>query len=258
MFTTLHLKTIETTPKTAILANLQQINLNQGVTEQVFYKKDQQAVKQFLQANVTQREPGFTAACSKYDPITMSLLFGHQFAPESITNALYNPVLRSGKGTFAAAAVGQEGNGMPADQTTSEMVYVDEFGVITPMTRQPFATFVAATPKTFAQGANGAFMVSDDIKALDAWIVPYFFYPVTDAQVLQQTAWPAMKAVLTGVLLKDDNSKQVFQLKYDRVYLNRQENSQIDMEASPFNIGFRVADNACIPDLKIFPLINKC
>jgi hypothetical protein len=258
MFTTLHLRTIEATPKTAIIANLQGIPINQGVTEQIYYKKNQQAVRKFLQANVTQEEPGFTASCSKFDLITMSLLFGHQFAPESITDAVYNPVLRSGKGTFAAAAVGQEGNGMAADQATSEMVYVSEFGVITPMTRQPFATFVPATPKSFAQGLDGAIKVSDDIKALDAWIVPYFFYPVTDAQALQQVAWPAMKAVLTGVLLRDDNSKQVFQLKYDRVQLNRQENSQIDMEASPFNIAFRVADDACVPNLKVFPLINKC
>lgn len=67
------------------------------------------------------------------------------------------------QGSYPAAASGYEGYGISADPTAADASYAPSPGRNVKLTRQDYGSFNAATPETFAVGANGARLFSDDL-----------------------------------------------------------------------------------------------
>lgn len=80
------------------------------------------------------------------------------------------------------AASGAEGNGMTADQTTSQAWKLDGLGVPVALTRSAHASFdPVATANGFSQGADGAYKFSANLIGSDV----FYSFPLTNQSILE-------------------------------------------------------------------------
>lgn len=249
-------RTTETTPRVLVLSTPSSTNWNLGIQEQIYNQMNAQGELAFDESMVQQKQPVVTLQYQKLRQEHIALKLGFKLENQAITDALFTGTRRLTKGAYAAAATGQEGNGMVADQTTSQC-FVLQDGLSVALTRQPFATFNAATANSFAQGANGAMKFSDDLVAARAWVTPYFFYPVADANVLTEDPFTNFDLTLRGVH-QEEGVKRVFQIQFPFVEINRQESGQFDFGAEQQTLAFRVTDSECVPRLRFLNLATKC
>ena len=229
---------------------------NQGIQEQIINETNDRGEMIFSEAIVNQKAPTITLNYAKCTKEIWALKLGWKLENQAVTDALFCKTIRLDRATYPAAGVGVEGNGMTADQATSECFALID-GISTELTRQPFATFNAATANTFAQGANGAMKFSDDLVAARALVTPVFLYPAAAADVMADDPFEQFELTLIGVLT-EDRRKKPFELTFDNVEVNRQENSQIDFKASPMPLNFRVVDTGCYPRMRFLNVDRKC
>jgi hypothetical protein len=246
----------ETVPRTLVLAAPDSVTWNQGIQEQIINETNDRGEMIFSEAIVSQKEPGLTLNYAKCTKELMALKLGWKLDNQALTDALFCKSFRVTQATYAAAPVGVEGNGMLADQATSECFALID-GISTPLTRQPFATFVPATVLSFAQGADGAMKFSTDLVALKPFVTPVFVYPVAAADVMIDDPFESFKLTLLGVLT-ENFKKRLFTIDFDSVQVNRQENSQIDFKASPMPLSFRIVDTGCYPKVRFTNVDRKC
>jgi hypothetical protein len=250
------LRTFETPRRTLVLPAPDSVTWNQGIEEQIINESNDFGELIFTESIVNTRQPVVTLNYAKMTKELMALKLGWKLQNQALTDALFCKSLRVQKASYPGGGTGAEGNGMLADQTTSEATVLRD-GVSTPLTRQPFATFVAATADSFAQGADGAIKFSDNLIAERSIVTVYFFYPVATADVISEIPFAEFQASFIGVI-QEDLIKKVYELKFDSIQLNKQENSEFDFKASPFPISFRITDFGCVPKLRFLNRTRIC
>lgn len=146
-------------------------------------------------------------------------------------------------GTIAGAASGKEGFGMTANQTASRMSALIN-GISTPLTRQTYGTFNAATPLSFAQGADGAIRLSDDIVSAGYFVT--FNFPntgVTNVATIQDAAEENFAVTLVGIL--DDLT--IFNDYYSNCFLSLPDMQELNYGTAGLSIVLRpsIAQDGC-------------
>lgn len=157
-------------------------------------------------------------------------------------NAIVSRTFQPSKTSYAAAAAGKEGNGMVADNPDSTMSALVN-GISVQLTRQNFGTFNGATPLSFAQGADGALKVSNDIVASKLFVTTYFPYEVSSSDVVQEEAEEDFELTLVGVM--DDLT--IFNLRFSSVFLDIPAMGQISFGEAAQNLIVRpnIGGDAC-------------
>lgn len=230
---------------------------NQGVEEQIINLTNDLGELQFDEAIVTNRQPVITLNYGKMTPEIMALKLGYRLQSQNITDALMAGSFRAEKAEYAgAASANQEGHGMTADQSTSEM-YALINGLSVPLTRQPFSTFDAAVNNSFAQGAHGATKLSTNLVATRTMVTRFFFYPINGAYYLSHDPFSDFACTLIGVLT-ENSRKRVFELKFSTMQLNKTDNNEVDFRAAPIPVAFRITDTACVARLRFFNRERLC
>jgi hypothetical protein len=222
--------------------------LNLGVQERIITKINDLGELLFSETEPQQRQGAFTLQYGKCNQEVMALMFGHPLESAAITDAYYHRTFKA-LATIPAVVAGQHGFEMTADTAAGSASYIDATGKTVPLTRQPFATFTAATPKSYAQGAAGAFKFSNDIVAGRFDVTPFVPYAIADADQLNHTRFGLFQVWLQGVI-QYRGVKRVFQIHFSEAELNRQENSQIDPTQTPVNVNFRDLSPACVMNVK--------
>jgi hypothetical protein len=222
--------------------------LNQGIQERINTKLNDLGELIFAESENSQKQGAFVLQYGKANKEVMSLLFGHPLESAAITDAIYQRTFKAAA-TIPAAAAGQHGFEMLADVVAGSASYTDATGKTVALTRQPFGTFVPATPKSYAQGAAGAFKFSTDIVAGGFDVTPFVPYAVPDADQLNHDPFGIFEVYLQGVI-QYLGAKQVFQIHFSEAQINRQDNSAIDLAQSPISVNFRDLSQNCVMDVK--------
>lgn len=174
----------------------------------------------------------------------MSLRLGLEF--EQVATANTAKVVSNGslitKNSYSAAADGYEGNGMPADQAGSVAYVLEESGTTTELVRQPYASFNPATPLSFAQGANGARMFSNDL--INKYVA--YEFPHALSNVLQLSETPIGNLSLTLMTIMSDRS--ILQFNFPSVSVKLDE-GDINLTEAQMQVTFRIQDDGstCLP-----------
>lgn len=152
--------------------------------------------------------------------------------------------VRVSKNEYPAAIAGREGNGMPADQAGSVMSAINQLGRTVPLSREPFVTFdPAATNDSFAQGADGAWKVSDNLIGFD---IAYSF-PHTVTEVLGLSENPILDLRLNFTVLMRD--LRLFRVEMPSITVDREGSGNIPLSAGEMSLNFRVTydGSTCTP-----------
>lgn len=238
------------TGRLLVLPSPTEVVWSRGIEEQIINETDDLGEIYVDSAVSTGRDPAVTLTFGALTKEVMALQTGFKLANQADTG-LFIKSLQVKTGTIAAATTGQDGFGMVVD-TASASVLVK--GISTPLTRQPFTGFVAATANTFAQGAGGALKFSDDLVSARAWVTIYAEYPVTDAAVLTEDPFSEFIMSLVGVM----HDKTIFSLAFDPVGLKKSENNETNFGAETQSLAFRILDSGCVPKLKFLPNKRTC
>lgn len=247
----------EVTPRTLVLPAPESVTFNQGIEEMIINETNDLGEMQFVEAIVQAKNPALTVNYGKMTREIMALKMGYRLQGQALSDALFAKSFRVLKNEYPAAAAGQEGYGMSADQSSSECFRILD-GLSVALTRQEYATFDPATPNTFAQGANGAFKFSNNLITERALVTPFCFYPVASgAQVMTDDPFSEFQCTLIGVIT-ENSEKKVFELKYTSMQLNKTDNNDIDFRAVPIAINFRITDLSCHPRLRFLDRRRVC
>lgn len=252
------LKTLNESPARVLaLPSPDSVVWNKGIEEQIINMTNDFGELQFDEAIVSNRQPAITLNYGKMTAEIMALLLGFKLQSQNITDALMCGSFRAEKGEYAGAtSANQEGHGMVADQSTSEM-YALINGLSVALTRQTFGTFDPAVNNSFAQGAHGATKLSTNLVATRTMVTRFFLYPVNGAYVLSHDPFDTFSCTLLGVLT-ENSRKRVFELKFSTMQLNKTDSNEVDFRATPIPIPFRITDTACVPRLRFFNRERLC
>jgi hypothetical protein len=190
-----------------------------------------------------ERKPSLNLDFEQKSVQLLGVRLGQQWeALTTSTGHLFNSGFRVTKNDYPAAATGYEGNGMLADQATSiaSMLGPDQIAVA--LTRQPFATFVPATPLSFAQGADGATKWSDDL--IGEYVGYEFAYPLTDILALGDL--PDVSFSMRAITMMTDRSLIEWEFPSMTVKLD---GGDINMNDPKMQLQFKVNDDGstCLP-----------
>lgn len=249
-------RTFENPRRVIVTPSPETVVWNQGIQEQVMMQSNDEGELRFDEAIVTQREPAVTINFAKYTKEIMALKLGLKLVSENLTDAIMAKSLRAEKTEYPGAVAGREGFGMSADQTDSEMYALID-GISTPLTRVAFSSFNPASNNTFAQGANGAFKVAQNLVTARTWISPFFRYPITGAHTISLERFNEFSLNLIGAL-HQDNEKYTYEVSFPRIQINLQENSEIDFKAAPVPIACRITDYSCAPTVRFYNRKRNC
>lgn len=231
---------------------------NQGIEEDIYEQRNQAGELQFAETQVNMAKPEFTIAMPRMTKELMSLLNAYQLQNGAVSDALYAFSNLLGTGTsrvVAASSSGFYGAGVALDDPSFEISAILN-GRSTALTRVDVGTFAAATDtNSFAIAADGAISFSDDIPA-NTWYSGFGTYASTDADTYAGS-YEEFALKITGVM-QYRGQREIFDIQYDRVSLNRQENSSIDFSANPVNLALRVLDLSCKPKVTFHNLLTAC
>lgn len=224
----------------------------QGIEEQIIQQTTDFGDLYTADSVVTGRDPAVTPTYGSLTKELLALKTGFKLETQADTG-IYLKTIEVRTASYAAVAIGRDGNGMIADQATTTASVLRN-GISVPLTRQPFATFAGATVDSFAQGADGALKFSDDIVAARGWVTIYATYPIAAGDVLSETLFDTFTCSMVGIL----HDKSVFNLVFDPVVTNRADNGDIDFGADSYDFPLRITDSACVPRLKFLNRTRQC
>lgn len=214
--------------------------INQGIETEMRQRRNERGVNvlDFEQQNA--QMPSLAITFSKWSRELIALMAGYQLADSTLSDALYMRTVRLNRNTLPAATTGKAGHGMTANQTTSEMVaYVG--GQQIQLTRAAFSGFDHAVDDTFAQGANGAILVADNLVGPSNFATHFFRYSVTGGQALIDAPFDRFSAVIHYVL----PDQTIFEVTYAELALSKAANSTVDLTAAP-TVNFLAPNPSCL------------
>lgn len=169
-----------TSPETPIpVGKPSTAELDLGIEELLFESRSQLGERVTEVVTIDAQNPVVNMTFAGLTPPLLALRLGRQLVT-SEESFNVEKTIRATLNTYPAATSGREGFGMPADQAASTMSKVNLLGDYTELTRVAFASHDPAVDDTFAQGADGAFKVANNILNSD---IAYSF-PNTIASVL--------------------------------------------------------------------------
>lgn len=174
------------------------------------YLKNDEGIMVPFAMRTDQTQPTFNFTPIRDDALSSSLRFLRSLS-SAAGSGVYAFIKQVTSGTYAAQTTGFQGFGALADDT-NVVGYANDNGVLTALTRQPFATFAPGTANSFAVGANAALRFSDDLVAAKRSVGLTIPYPYTGAAVLG-TPMPNFEATIIGVTNDNvDGLRRLFQI----------------------------------------------
>jgi hypothetical protein len=190
-----------------------------------------------------ERKPTISLDFEQKSIQTIGVRLGQQWeALTTSTGHLFNSGLKITQGVYPAALVGYEGFGMTADNPASTASLLGPNQVPVVLTRQPFATFIAGTPKSFAQGPNGAVKWSDDL--IGEYVGYEFPYPLSNILALGDL--PDTSFSMKAITMMTDRSLIEWAFPSITVKLD---GGDINMNDPKMQLQFKVNDDGstCLP-----------
>lgn len=185
-----------------------EFQLNAQVTP--LYLKNDEGIMVPFSMRTDQTQPTFNFTPIRDDALSSSLRFLRSLT-SGAGSATYAFIRQVGSATYPAQASGFQGFGAVADDP-NVVGYANDGGVLTALTRQPFATFVPATANSFAIGANAALKFSDDLAAAKRSVGVTIPYPYTAGASLG-APMPNFEANIIGVTNDNvDGLRRMFQI----------------------------------------------
>lgn len=191
----------------------------------------------------TERKPEIKLEWSQKNIQLLSMRLGLEFKPElSADSSVVNTGLRVIKGAYEASAVGYEGNGMVADQPGSIAYYLTENQTTVALTRQPFATFIPATPLSFAQGLDGATKWSTDL--IGKYVAYEFPHTLSNILTLSDTPQASFSMKLMTIM----SDRSILEWEFPSVSVKKDQ-GDINLTEPKMEITFYVQDDGstCLP-----------
>jgi hypothetical protein len=146
------------------------------------------------------------------------------------------------RNSYAGAASSTEGHNLSPDLEGSRAFLLNDDDSSTPLTRQPFASFVPATPMSFAQGPDAAMKFSDDL--LGKYVSYNLPQDLATAVTLSEDDFSSFALNVITIL----TDRTILQWKFPSVSV-KLEDGEIDLTKPEMSISFRVQDNGsdCVP-----------
>lgn len=189
------------------------------------------------------REPEIKLDWKQKNLTLIGMQLGQEFLPEASvdTKIISNGFLVT-RNTYAPVESGAEGYGMTADQVGSIAYHLLDDEVVEPLTQQDFADFAPATPKSFAQGANGAMKFSNDL--INRYVAYEFPHLLANAIKLSEEDFISFELRMNTIM----TDRSILQWYFPSVAV-KLETGDIDMTKPEMSITFRVQDDGrdCIP-----------
>lgn len=142
------------------------ISINPGLEEVITETRNPLGERVNASSYIDANKPIITTTLPGYTLETLGIRLGKKFtvpgSAQSTTIEQLITVTNANK-VKAAAASGVVGNGMTADQAGSIGFVLGDNGLSTALTRVDTASFDAADPTSFSQGADGAYQLTDDL-----------------------------------------------------------------------------------------------
>jgi hypothetical protein len=223
-----------------------------GVTESQVMEMNELGYRRIAENNIDEISPILTLTYGKYTPEIEAIKRGLQLALQATPDAPYQRSFLVDQASFPAAPAGTYGAGVAAD---SLIAFYNEGGLSRPLTRQPFATFDPTTPDTFANDADAALLVSNNIQNVGGRISVYGTYNNANSLVLTANPWTVFDILLISV----DTFQGLKRVKTQFIpnaQLSIQESSDINFEEDP-TIAFRLPVQ-CQPDIMYHNLQTAC
>lgn len=200
-------------------------------------------------------QPTFNFTPIRDDALSSSLRFLRSLT-SGAGSAIYSFTRRITSGTYPAQVAGFQGFGATADDANC-VGYANRSGVLTPLTRQPFATFAPATANSFAIGANAALKFSDDLVSAQVVVGVSIPYPYTSGVSLS-TPMPNFKAVLTGVTNDNlDGQRRMFQATFSLATVDLSQSGTLS-SGNAGQISIVDLSQNCSLDLKYLDIKPSC
>jgi hypothetical protein len=231
------------------------VELDPGITELLGTSMSELGEQVIESVEVSGQQPVVNCTFSAMSPQLLSLRLMRSLETKSDTFNIEKR-RRLAKNSYPAAATGEEGNGIVADQTGSVMSIVGSTGISTALARVAFDGFdTAATDDSFAQGADGAFKVSDNLVGYD---VAYSF-PQTITAVLGLSETPITDLRLNFTAVMSD--LKLFRVEIPSVTIDREGSGNIPLTAGEMSLNFRVTydGSTCTPiSYKFIEQLRAC
>jgi hypothetical protein len=148
-----------------VLQTTKAVTFSPGITQRVEYASNELGVEVPVRQVVDREDPTIKIVYPKKNLDALAQGLNRKWVKAGATTAVDTNWVRQftpTKGDYPAVLAGIEGFGVAQDPVGAVgSVLLD--GVSEPMTIQPYATFVPATPKSFAIGLNGALKFSTDV-----------------------------------------------------------------------------------------------
>lgn len=141
------------------------VTLQKGITETVLETRDEIGQRVVEGSLIDEYKPQLSMAFSALTPQLIATSFGVKLASAESRSMPISRTLKVTNNNKVRAGVGsgEQGNGMPADQATSKMSILGGAGETIPLTRVDTASFDAAGTRSFSQGADAAWQITDDV-----------------------------------------------------------------------------------------------
>lgn len=231
------------------------VELDPGITELLGTSMSELGEQVIESVEISGQQPVVNCTFPAMNPQLLSLRLMRSLDVSQDTFNIEKRI-RLSKNSYAAAAIGKEGNGMPADQADSVMSAIDGTGRSVALAREPFASFdPSATDDSFAQGADGAFTVSDNLIGFD---VAYSF-PQTITEVLGLSETPITDLRLNFTAVMSD--LKLFRVEIPSVTVDREGSGSIPLTAGEMSLNFRVTydGSTCTPiSYKFIEQLRAC
>lgn len=208
---------------------------NNGITETEIKSFNQIGELVLADTFVTERAGTLSLTYQAKSKEILSVFFGLALANGSKVSAVAKTIQVTAN-SYAAAASGFDGFGMVADQSTSIASVLSSTGISSTLTRQTFATFNAATPQSWAQGSDSAFLFSNDLVTAKSWVTIYAPYTSTSTDYLSETPQVNYAGDIVGVMI----NKDVYHFKFPNLVANLTENGEFEFGGGEIVLNFRI------------------
>lgn len=189
------------------------------------------------------RKPEIQLQWKQKNITLLGMRLGLEFQNRSAVNA---KVMNNGflitKSDYLGATSGSEGYGMAADQEGAIAYHLKNDMTTEPLTRQPFDTFDANTPKSFAQGENAAMKWSTDL--IGRYVAYDFPHALGSALKLTEENFSAFSCTMMTIM----TDRSLLQWDFPSLSV-KLEDGDINMNEPEMSISFRVQDDGsdCLP-----------
>lgn len=190
---------------------------------------------------VVKRAPSFVLTYGAKNKQLLSAFFGLALANGTRDSAVVK-TLEVTQSAVPATISGYTGFGVSADQSGSEAYYLNANGVAVKLTRQTHATFNAATPLSWSQGANLALNFSTDLVTNRNYVTYYVPYSSTNTDYLTATTQSNYSADLFFV----DTDGKVGHFIFPSITANLTENAEFEFSGGTIDLNFRVTGDVIL------------